>query len=348
MPVSDPKQSSRLSPPASGERPTLKTIAFLTGLGVTTVSRALKDADDIGADTKERVRLVAKQLGYRPNRAGVRLRTGKTNVIALVLGMDAEIMSMTGQMVYGINETLADTQYHLVLTPHMHSTDPMSPVRYIVETGSADGIIISRTEPDDARVRFLIEHGIPFATHGRTDMGIHHPFHDFDNEFFAYNAVSKLVAKGRRKIALLPPPEHLMYGQHSRAGFQRGLKDFGPAHAQVLPITTEDNTMVQKQAVEALMRSADAPDGLICCSGSSAIAAAAGIDAAGSRIGVDIDMATKEAANVLKWFHPEIMSMNENFALAGRELARAVMSSIGGADAQTLQSISRSDWSDKA
>ncbi|NKF30800.1 LacI family transcriptional regulator, partial [Pseudomonas sp. BGM005] len=29
------------------ERPTLKTIAFMTGLGVTTVSRALKDAPDI-------------------------------------------------------------------------------------------------------------------------------------------------------------------------------------------------------------------------------------------------------------------------------------------------------------
>ena len=67
------------------ERPTLKTIAFMTGLGVTTVSRALKDAPDIGAETKERVRMVARQLGYQPNRAGVRLRTGKTNVIALVL-----------------------------------------------------------------------------------------------------------------------------------------------------------------------------------------------------------------------------------------------------------------------
>ena len=32
------------------ERPTLKTLAFMTGLGVTTVSRALKDAPEIGAE----------------------------------------------------------------------------------------------------------------------------------------------------------------------------------------------------------------------------------------------------------------------------------------------------------
>ena len=61
----------------------------------------------------------------------------------------------------------------------------MEPVRYVVETGSADGIIISRTEPNDARVRYMLERGFPFATHGRTDMGIAHPFHDFDNHAFA-------------------------------------------------------------------------------------------------------------------------------------------------------------------
>ena len=39
--------------------------------------------------------MVARQLGYQPNRAGVRLRTGKTNVIALVLSIDEEIMGFS-------------------------------------------------------------------------------------------------------------------------------------------------------------------------------------------------------------------------------------------------------------
>lgn len=87
------KNRATTAAPVEGGRPTLKTIAFMTGLGVTTVSRALKDAPDIGAETKERVRLVAKQIGYQPNRAGVRLRTGKTNVISLVLTLEEEIMA---------------------------------------------------------------------------------------------------------------------------------------------------------------------------------------------------------------------------------------------------------------
>ena len=71
-------------------RTQMADIARMAGVSSSTVSRALKDAPDIGAETKERVRMVARQLGYQPNRAGVRLRTGKTNVIALVLGIDED------------------------------------------------------------------------------------------------------------------------------------------------------------------------------------------------------------------------------------------------------------------
>ena len=68
-------------------KPTLKTISELSGLAVATVSRALNDAPDIGADTKKLVRRIAADIGYVPNRAGVRLRTGRTNVITLVLSI---------------------------------------------------------------------------------------------------------------------------------------------------------------------------------------------------------------------------------------------------------------------
>jgi LacI family transcriptional regulator len=152
------EKDDETSPPG---RPTLKTLAFMTGLGVTTVSRALKDAPEIGAETRRRVQLVAKQIGYRPNRAGVRLRTGKTNVISLVLNTEHEIMSFVSDIIYGVSEVIADTPYHLIVTPYSRSQDPLDPIRYLVETGSADGVIISRTQPNDPRARYMLERGIP-------------------------------------------------------------------------------------------------------------------------------------------------------------------------------------------
>ena len=152
------------------------------------------------------MRLVARQIGYRPNRAGVRLRTGKTNVISLILSTETEVLGLTSHLVHGISEHLAGTPYHLIVTPYARRSDPLEPVRYIVETGSADGVIFSRTEPQDARVRYLHEHGFPFVTHGRTEMEIVHPFYDFDNAAYAEIAVERLAGRGRRRLALLPPP----------------------------------------------------------------------------------------------------------------------------------------------
>ena len=118
-------------------------------------------------------------------------------------------------MIYGISEHLAQTPYHLIVTPYSRNNDPLEPVRYVVETGSADGIIISRTEPDDKRVRYMLERGFPFATHGRTEVGTEHAFHDFDNYAFAREAVKKLAGLGRKRLALLGaavgaflPPSH--------------------------------------------------------------------------------------------------------------------------------------------
>ncbi|MFN7025301.1 MAG: LacI family transcriptional regulator [Pseudorhizobium sp.] len=338
-------KNMRGAPTAAHERPTLKTIAYMAGLGITTVSRALKDAPDIGADTKERVRLIATQLGYQPNRAGVRLRTGKTNVIALVLSIEEELMGFTSQLVFGISEVLAGTQYHLVLTPHSHQKDPMVPVRYILDTGSADGVIISRIAPDDQRIRLLAERKIPFAAHGRSDMGIVHPYHDYDNEAFTYQAVEKLARKGRKHIALLPPPNALSFYLHSRNGFERALRDFNVVEVTMGRMTTENSLDDIRAFAETLMASGSAPDGIVSLSGSSTIALVAGIEAAGKVLGHDVDLVSKQSAEFLNWIRPEIYTVNEDVRHAGRELAKAVLASIEGIAPELLQTISKPAWS---
>lgn len=327
------------------DRPTLKTIAFMTGLGITTVSRALKDAPDIGAETKERVRLVARQVGYQPNRAGVRLRTGKTNVISLVLSLEEEIMGLTSPIVVGISEVLAATPYHLVVTPYSPSRDALAPVRYVLDTGAADGVIISRTEPKDARVALMLERNFPFATHGRTDMGLAHPYHDYDNEGFAYAAVRALVERGRRRLTLLQPPPHLTYHRHMRNGFDRAVRDFG---VETIPFDTVDidHSLIDiRTAFETLLRGGAVPDGIVSGSGAGTIALIAAIEATGRKIGADIDVVSKVPSDFLGWLRPEVITMKEDIRHAGHELAKAVLARIAGRPPEELQSLSGLDRS---
>jgi LacI family transcriptional regulator len=320
----------------TGGRPTLKTIAFMTGLGVSTVSQALKDGPDISKATKRRVQLIAKQIGYRPNRAGVRLRTGKTNVIALVLNTKEESMGLVSEMVYGISDALSGTAYHLVVTPYSLS-DPMEPIRYIVETGSADGVIISRTQPDDPRVSYLLDHGMPFATHGRTSMGVVHPYHDFDNQAFAHEAVKILDGRGRKNIALLGPPANLLFQRHTRSGFEAGLRAFDLREYWLgdIDIDTELDEVIERG--RKLAQDTARPDGIICSAAISALAIGAGLTECGLRIGHDVDLVTKESSQLLSLLRPEIICITEDFRAAGNDLARAVMAWIDGADPADFQ-----------
>lgn len=326
-------------PGGKPERPTLKTIAYMTGLGITTVSRALHDAPDISRSTKERVRLVAKQIGYRPNRAGVRLRTGKTNVISLILNVETEVLGMSSNLVYGISEYLAGSTYHLIVRPYDPSGDPLDPVRYIFETGSADGIIFSRTEPNDARVRYLHERGFPFATHGRTEMGIVHPYYDFDNGRYAEIAVARLAELGRRRLTLIPPPEHLTYSHHMSAGFRQAVERFDLIDVPVRGVTTDSGYAAIGAEVARMMASHRRPDGFVCGSPSSAIAAIAAAEDAGFAIGRDFDLVAKDSFNMMRRIRREIEVVHEDFRAGGTGLAAAVTRTIDGVAPEELQTL---------
>lgn len=60
------------------EMVSMKDISAVCGVSIATVSKALNDHKDIGEETKEHIRQVAKEMGYSPNSAAKTLKTNKT------------------------------------------------------------------------------------------------------------------------------------------------------------------------------------------------------------------------------------------------------------------------------
>lgn len=319
------------------ERPTLKTLAAATGLAVATVSRALKDAPDIGEETKRRVRETAERLGYRPNRAGVRLRTGKTNVIALVLSAEADVMNHTSQLLYSIARTLKGTAYHLVVMPFFPDEDPMTAIRYIVETGSADGVILNQTRPDDPRIRYMQDRGFPFATHGRTDMGIDHPYFDYDNEAYARHAVRLLHARGRKRLLIVAPPRAHAYARHMLQGFTDQAAQLGLAFEVADTVTSDSPGHEIEAAIEARFRAPSPPDGLILGSTTATMASVHGAERAGAVLARDFDAVGKEAIPFLHRFRSDLIVLREDVSRAGHFLAKAIIAAIERRAPETSQ-----------
>ena len=331
---------TRTSKTDGGGRPTLKTIARISGMAVTTVSRALGDAPDISAETKEKVRKIANEIGYVPNRAGVRLRTGRTNVIALVLPTEDEVLNMTPRLISAISGALSGTPFHLIVMPELPEQDPIDPVRYIVETGSADAIILNRIAPEDARIAYLRDKGFPFVTHGRTIWQDQHAWYDFDNEAFAAVAIRTLAERGRRSILLIAPPQDTTYGQDIVRGATEAAAARG-VRLSIAPVTSDDP---REEIASRLADTCDGLpdlDGLISASPHAAMAAVGVIERRGHVIGRDFDIFAKETFPILEMFREGVLTLNEDIVKAGRYLARAAIHEVRSGGGDPMQEMDR-------
>lgn len=66
------------------QRVTIKDIARLAGVSVTTVSRALNDAPEIHGETRDRVLQICREQGYRTNLLARSLSSSRSNLLGLV------------------------------------------------------------------------------------------------------------------------------------------------------------------------------------------------------------------------------------------------------------------------
>jgi len=318
-------------------KPTLKTIAELSGLAVPTVSRALNDAPDIGTRTKELVRKIADEIGYVPNRAGVRLRTGRTNVVSLIMSTDHN--NHTGRIIAGASGGLHDSPFHLIVTPSFPVEDEMKPVRYVVETGSADAIILNQIAPEDRRVAYLMEKKFPFVTHGRSIWADDHGYYDFDNEAYGRKATKQLKLRGRQKVAFIGPPLQQSYGGHMLKGVQEGTAENGQ---QFLRMSDGDSDMLSPlladYVVEFLHKNPGI-DAIVTGSTNAATAAVGAIERLNRSLGEDIDIYTKEAEPYLTLMRPELLACYENVGEAGEFLAKAAIQAVRHPELPPMQKL---------
>jgi len=323
----------------SPQRPTLKTIAELTGLSLSTVSLSLRDGDKLKKSTNEKVAKAVEQLGYVPNRAGVRLRTGRTNVLALVLATDENSLDFTRSLIQGIGDTVRPTPFHLNVIPEFDATDPVSAVNYLLDSRAADGVILTHTSARGPRVQRLMDANFPFVSHGRTEFYSPHPYHDFPGEAFVELSVERLVSKGRKNLLMVAIDNGTTY--HSIA-----INSFHKANAKAKTqgdIFNDANTLNDPQDVRAfahkLASAKPQYDGIVCNSELTALALISGFQDKGIKLGVDFDLVCRQTSDILPLLYPQIDTVAENLRKTGAELARLLIARIDGEETSALQTM---------
>jgi LacI family transcriptional regulator len=91
---------------------TLRDIAEKAGVSINSVSRALKDREDIGADTKNTIKRIAQELGYIPHAAASNLRSGVSKSIGVIVTrIDNPFFS---RILQGVNDCVSERGYTVI------------------------------------------------------------------------------------------------------------------------------------------------------------------------------------------------------------------------------------------
>lgn len=332
------------APAPSGEKPTLRSLAEVTGFSVATVSRALADDPQIAAKTRATVAKAAAAAGYVPDRAARRLRTGRTQVVTLLLNTEHEFLGFTHEFLSGITEALRGTGYSVNVVPDHVGEDRLEPVRNILRNQLADGILFTRTEAFDPRVRLLLEAGFPFVSHGRTEFSTPHPYVDFDNEAFARAAVERLVAKGRSRLSLILPEDRFTFTQHLRYGFVSAAREAGIDYEIVSGVTLDSPAASIAKALRASRASDNPPDGYVCVGEVTALVTLSALSDSGGVLGRDADVFAKRASPIFDNIRPRIDTVFEDLRQTGHMMATMLMRRMKGEPPEGLTHLLLPDF----
>ena len=142
---------------------TLKQIARMLQISVSTVSRALKDHPDIAAQTKKRVRELAEMVDYEPNTLAVRLRTNASNLIGLIV---PEISGFFyHSFIAGVEEEARSWGYSLMILQSNHQPETELSNLRLCKFNRTAGILValSGATEDLSAFRKLKDGGIPIV-----------------------------------------------------------------------------------------------------------------------------------------------------------------------------------------
>ena len=145
----------------------LKDIASQCGVSVATVSKALNDHSDIGVDTKERIRRVAKEMGYVPNAAAKSMKTNRTHNIG-VLFMDDANSGLThdffASVLEGFKRGVEKEGYDITFISNDRARPGRSTYLNHARYRRFDGVIIANVHFEDPEVVELVKSDIPVVT----------------------------------------------------------------------------------------------------------------------------------------------------------------------------------------
>lgn len=205
---------------------TLAEIARQVGVDVSLVSRVLRDDASAKLSSAKRAQIleVAKATGYRPNRLGRSLRTGRTSIIGM---LTPDITNAFHAVLFrGVEAAAAAAGYETILCNTDDSPERFKELVSLLSEGHVDGILVATARATDESIDWLEKVGVPYLLVNRR--------RDQDDELWigpddfqtGFIGASHLLGLGHRRIAFLLLDLEVGNNLYRLAGIKAALKEF--------------------------------------------------------------------------------------------------------------------------
>ncbi|MCC5800980.1 LacI family DNA-binding transcriptional regulator [Rossellomorea vietnamensis] len=304
---------------------TIKDIARVAGVSVTTVSRALNGYSDVNEDTRKKIAQVAKELNYSPNSIARSLVMKKSKTIGLLVsGFTKESVkdNFIVEVLAGINDFVSGSDYDLVLFNTNSSKQREKTYTQLCKERRVDGVIIQGIRTDDPYLHEVVESDIPCVL---IDIPLESPNVSHvttDNVLGAEKAVRHLIDHGHRNIGMINGHEFAFVSQQRLEGYHAALHQ---AHIESKPDYIVNGAFTEESgraAAHGLLSSNPEITAIFCSSDLMAIGAMSAAKALGIKIPEDLSIVGYDDILLASYVSPKLTTIQQNKFQLGYEAAK--------------------------
>lgn len=209
---------------------TIKDIARIAGVSVTTVSRALNGYSDVNSKTRQKIQQIAKDIEYSPNALARSLVMNQTKTIGLLvsgLSREGAKDNIVFDVLTGIKEYCGESEYDLVLFNTTSSKQKEKTYAQLCRERRVDGVIIQGIKKDDPYLIEIFDSNIPCVL---IDVPVESETTGYvttDNVDGAMKAIKLLAELNHENIAMVNGHDLAFVSQERYKGFELGMLEHG-------------------------------------------------------------------------------------------------------------------------
>lgn len=197
----------------------------MAGVNPSTVSRALRNHPDISSDVKNRIKGIAKEFNYTPNKIASNLRSNSNPTLALII---PEInMFFFPSVINGVTQEAARAGYHVMVLQCNEELKLEEENIQVCIDNRVSGIIISLSRESNQldHISKAVEFGIPVVFFDKAPPGGNFDTIKIDDERAAYNAVKYLEKNGCKCIAGLFGHPGMSISRQRLSGYSQAVAE---------------------------------------------------------------------------------------------------------------------------